>query len=208
MTGSIPDVHWRAVPLEHLRHHPSFEALPHPDAVTDLSTPEDVRLFRQDSWQWDALHAGRCTTSQATAALGLLESKAGGVLGIPRSLQKGAVGAFHRLGQPGLRTLEDMREVLCTGGGNSPPELELLDYPVWDVETADKARAREKAEAENTGDEQNNDGNGKANNGRKKGANRQQQKIFAAFYLPRLKKSDLDRRRNILQDYYLSSNDK
>ena len=171
MTGNIPDVHWRAIPLEHLRHHPAFEALPHPDAITTLSSLEDVRLFRQDSWQWDALHAGRCTTSQATAALGLLESKAGGELGIPRSLQKGAVGAFHRLSQPGLRTLEDMREVLCTGEGNSPPELEMLDYPVWDTQGGKQRRI----EAD---------------------------KGFHAFYLPRIKKSDLDRRRTILKDYY------
>ena len=191
MTGNIPDVHWRAIPLEHLRHHPSFEGLPHPDTITTLESLEDVRLFRQDSWQWDALHSGRCTTSQATAALGLLESKAGGELGIPRSLQKGAVGAYHRLSQPGLRTLEDMREVLCTGEGNSPPELDMLDYAVWDVEAADKARDEaEKYEK-----------NGK--NGKTKAGGQQLQKGFNAFYLPRIKKSDLDRRRNILKDYYL-----
>ena len=190
MTGNIPDVHWRAIPLEHLRHHPSFEALPHPDTITALDSLEDVRLFRQDSWQWDALHSGRCTTSQATAALGVLESRAGGELGIPRSLQKGAVGAYHRLSQPGLRNLEDMREVLCTGEGNSPPELDMLDFPVWDVEAADKARNEaEKYEK-----------NGK--NGKTKASGQQQQKGFNAFYLPRIKMSDLDRRRNILKDYY------
>lgn len=193
-TGNIPDVHWRAIPLEHLRHHPSFEALPHPDTITTLDSLEDVRLFRQDSWQWDALHSGRCTTSQATAALGLLESKAGGELGIPRSLQKGAVGAYHRLSQPGLRSLEDMREVLCTGEGNSPPELDMLDYRVWDTKAADKARDEaEKNEA--------NGNSGK--NGKTKASGQQQQKGFNAFYLPRIKKSDLDRRRNILKDYYL-----
>ena len=182
MTGSIPDVHWRAIPLDHLRHHPSFEPLPHPDTITTLSSPEDVRLFRQDSWQWDALHSGRCTTSQATAALGLLESRAGSELGIPRSLQKGAQGAYHRLSKPGLRTLDDMREVLCTGEGNSPPELDVLDYPVWGAKTA--------AEVE------------KSKEKKTKQWKKQHHKDFAANYLPRIKKSDLERRRNILKDYY------
>ena len=182
MTGSIPDVHWRAIPLDHLRHHPSFEPLPHPDTITTLSSPEDVRLFRQDSWQWDALHSGRCTTSQATAALGLLERRAGSELGIPRSLQKGAQGAYHRLSRPGLRTLDDMREVLCTGEGNSPPELDVLDYPVWGAKTAAEM---EKSKEKET-----------------KQWKKQHHKDFAANYLPRIKKSDLDRRRNILKDYY------
>ena len=182
MTGNIPDVHWRAIPLDHLRHHPSFEPLPHPDTITQLASPEDVRLFRQDSWQWDALHSGRCTTSQATAALGLLESRAGSELGIPRSLQKGAQGAYHRLSRPGLRTLDDMREVLCTGEGNSPPELDFLDYPVWGTKTAVEM---EKSKEKET-----------------KQWKKQHHKDFAANYLPRIKKSDLDRRRNILKDYY------
>jgi len=196
--GNIPDVHWRAIPLDHLRHHPSFEALPHPDTVTALDSLEDVRLFRQDSWQWDALHSGRCTTSQATAALGLLESRAGSELGIPRSLQKGAVGAYHRLGRPGLRSLEDMREVLCTGEGNSPPELEMLDYPVWDT-------AKNSARAKNgNGNKGNEDANTKKEKKQKNGQlNQQQHKDFAANYLPRIKKSDLERRRRILKDYYL-----
>lgn len=170
MTGNIPDVYWRAVPMEHLRHHPNFEALPHPDTIRELKSLEDVRLFRQDSWQWDALHGGRCTTSQATAALGLLEPQAGNALGIPRSLQKGAVGAYHRLSKPALRTLEDMNEVLCTGEGNSPPELETLDYPVWDSKRTTRFRCT---------------------------------KNFAALYLPRITKTDLDRRKQRMKHYYL-----
>mmetsp|Transcript_28 Transcript_28/g.60 ORF Transcript_28/g.60 Transcript_28/m.60 type:complete len:624 (+) Transcript_28:197-2068(+) len=170
MTGNIPDVYWRAVPLEHLRHHPRFEPLPHPDTVKELKSLEDVRLFRQESWQWDALHSGRCTTSQATAALGLLDPEAGSVLGIPRSLQKGAVGAYHRLRKPALRSLDDMNEVLCTGEGNSPPDLETLDYPVWDSKRTTRFRGTTS---------------------------------FAALYLPRIKRTDLDRRRQRLKDYYL-----
>jgi len=169
MTGNIPDVYWRAIPLEHLRHHPNFEALPHPDTITHLKSLEDTRLFRQDSWQWDALHSGRCTTSQATAALGLLEPLAGKVLGIPRSLQKGAVGAFHRLQKPAIRSLEDMNDILCTGEGNSPMELEILDAPVWNDD--EKIRMGMK-------------------------------KKFAAVYLPRIRQSDLDRRRELLKTYY------
>lgn len=114
--GNIPDVHWRAIPIEHLRSHPLYTPLPHPDTIKTLNSLEEVRMFRQDSWQWDELHRGRCTTSQAAPALGLLEPNAAKALGIPRSLQKGCMGAFRRLGQPALRTLEEMNEVLCTGG--------------------------------------------------------------------------------------------
>lgn len=75
-TGDLPDVHWRSIPMSHLRCHPNFQPLPPPSSVNSLPTREHVRYFRQESWQWDYLHRGRCTTSQAAAALGFLESKA------------------------------------------------------------------------------------------------------------------------------------
>ena len=104
--------------MDHLRHHPVFQPLPHPDKISRLKYLEDARYFRQDSWQWDALHNGRCTTSQAAPALGLMEPKAAKLLGIPRSLQNGSSGAYCRLGEPALRTLKEMNEILCTGDGN------------------------------------------------------------------------------------------
>jgi hypothetical protein len=75
-TGNLPDVHWRSIPMSHLRCHPNFQPLPPPSQITSLKTKEHVRYFRQESWQWDYLHRGRCTTSQTAAALGFLESKA------------------------------------------------------------------------------------------------------------------------------------
>ena len=51
--GNIPDIHWRSIPMNHLRLHPYFDALPI-DVVHQLDCLEDVRNFRQDSWQWDA----------------------------------------------------------------------------------------------------------------------------------------------------------
>ena len=112
--GNLPDLFWRAIPMEHLRQHPRFHALPssQQQIQQQLSSLEDVRYFRQDSWQWDALHAGRCTTSQAVAALGFLEPTVGQLLGIPVSWRRGGKGAFVRLRKPALRTLEEMNAVL------------------------------------------------------------------------------------------------
>lgn len=108
--GNLPDVHWRAISMEHLRMHPQFDALP--EFVDTLNNLEDVRNFRQDSWQWEALHAGRCTTSQVSAALGFLEPQAAKALQIPKSWQRGGLGAYYRLSDNALRTLEEIREAL------------------------------------------------------------------------------------------------
>ena len=98
-TGNIPDVSWRSISMNHLRAHPNFQPLPPPSLITNLPSREHVRYFRQDSWQWDYLHTGRCTTSQASSALGFLEAKCASYLGIPKSLQRGGCGAFDRLRQ-------------------------------------------------------------------------------------------------------------
>jgi hypothetical protein len=111
--GNLPDIHWRAVTLENLRQHPLFEPLPLPQSIEKVDCLEDVRNFRQESWQWDALHNGRCTTSQAVAALGFLDPASGGVLGVPWSWRKGSIGAFYRLRAKALGTIEEMNKVLC-----------------------------------------------------------------------------------------------
>ena len=113
LEGNYPDIHWRSVPLEHLRLHP--RVVPLPPTVDRLEQMEDVRHFRQESWQWDALHRGRCTTSQAVAALGFLEPSAGAALGVPMAWRRGGGGAFARLREPALRTLAEMNTVLCDG---------------------------------------------------------------------------------------------
>ena len=60
-------------------------SLPLPDDVF-ASTPSEYSLFRQDSWQWGALHAGRLTTARAASCLGFYEQHAARVLKVPRSL--------------------------------------------------------------------------------------------------------------------------
>lgn len=117
-TGNLPDVHWRAITMSHLRSHPNFQPLPPPSMITTLPTKEHVRYFRQDSWQWDYLHTGRCTTSQTASALGFLEPKAASFLGIPRSLQRGGISAWDRLQQTedeNNDSLEYMNDILCEG---------------------------------------------------------------------------------------------
>ena len=138
--GNLPDVYWRAIPLEHVRHHPRVQALPDPSRIVQLSCLEDVRKFRQDSWQWHALHAGRCTTSQAVAALGFLEPLAGEFLNVPVSLRRGGRGAFVRLRQPAIRTMDEINQQFCSAPPNAtitttPPISE--PSPVWHVATAD-----------------------------------------------------------------------
>jgi len=121
--GNIPNVHWRAITMNDLRNHPLYHALPPPNTIS-LTKLEDVRNFRQDSWQWGALHVGRCTTSYVSMALGFLEPKTGRRLGIPMSLQRSSDGAFGRLAEGGsaLRTLEEMVEVLCENGDGEDEE--------------------------------------------------------------------------------------
>ena len=120
-TGNIPDVAWRSISMNHLRAHPNFQPLPPPSHITNLPSREHVRYFRQDSWQWDYLHTGRCTTSQASSALGFLEAKCASYLGIPTSLQRGGFGAFDRLRQC-YNTADDQslggwERTLCSSNG-------------------------------------------------------------------------------------------
>ena len=68
--GCTPNVAWRCVSMQQLRAHPAFVALPPPWRVTP-TTAADLRLFRQDSQQWSAIHAGRITTSACASCLGL-----------------------------------------------------------------------------------------------------------------------------------------
>lgn len=111
--GNYPDVFWRSISMEHMRKHPQFDPLP--PQIDTLAKMEDVKNFRQDSWQWDALHRGRCTTSQVSAALGFLEPSAATALSIPKSWQRGAMGAYFRLRdeqEEAMNTLEEMQDFL------------------------------------------------------------------------------------------------
>ena len=138
-TGNLPDPWFRSISLPHLRLHPRFRPLP--TRVPKLQTLEDVARFRQESWQWDALHRGRCTTSQAAGALGFLNPSAGQQLGVPTSWQRGGMGSYHRLRQDALRTVEDMNQAFYEPGMDhavvgDEEEDELEDdggdsFPLW-----------------------------------------------------------------------------
>jgi hypothetical protein len=115
--GKAPNIDWQAITMEDLRAHPLYGELPHPLEVdlgelgtlsagyTDpasLGKRMMLQQFRQDSWQWDALHAGRLTTSKAASCLGFYEERAGKKLGVPRSLRghMKALNAWRDLCEP------------------------------------------------------------------------------------------------------------
>jgi hypothetical protein len=128
--GNFPDIYWRSISMDHLRQHPQFDALP--ERVASIDTLEDVKSFRQDSWQWDVLHRGRCTTSQASAALGFLEPHAATALFIPKSWQRGGLGAYYRLRddeEGALQSLEEMRRILLETDDDDDDELIEEDSP-------------------------------------------------------------------------------
>ena len=109
--GNYPDVYWRSISMDHLRLHPHFDPLPHPPPPTStIDSMEDTRKFRQGSWQWDALHVGRCTTSQALAALGFVQPHVARQFHIPRSWLPRT--PYEHLQDKGMETVEDMRREL------------------------------------------------------------------------------------------------
>jgi len=136
-TGNLPDPWFRAVSLPHLRCHPQFRPLP-PRITTPLQRLDEVSHYRQESWQWDALHQGRCTTSQAAGALGFLNPSVASVLGIPNSWRKGGIGSYQRLSKPALRTVEDMNQAFFPQGENDASSTDASEpnvgdeEPIWD----------------------------------------------------------------------------
>lgn len=62
-TTGLANIYWRAVDVEDLRTHPYFNSLPPPSEVF-VTNASEFSLFRQDSWQWGALHSGRLTTAR------------------------------------------------------------------------------------------------------------------------------------------------
>lgn len=98
--GDMPNVSWRSISIDHVRSHPLFHPLPHPDLLA-VGALQDLMKFRQHTWQWDALHQGRLTTSRLSAVLGVYESKSASFLGVPKSLQghSKVLSAFNHLRQ-------------------------------------------------------------------------------------------------------------
>lgn len=89
--------------MTELRAHPAFVALPPAHLVFPTSASE-LRLFRQDSRQWWACHAGRISTSACASCLGVYEERTASQLGVPPSLRgRGkALDAYSRLASPVL----------------------------------------------------------------------------------------------------------
>jgi hypothetical protein len=98
--GSIANIYWGAIPMDDLRAHPHYTALPDPSDII-ISTYQDLCLFRQDTWQWDALHQGRLTTSKLASLLGFYEQETATYLRIPNSLRghERAVASWQHLRQ-------------------------------------------------------------------------------------------------------------
>ncbi|KAL3784426.1 hypothetical protein ACHAW5_006532 [Stephanodiscus triporus] len=188
-TGNMPDVHWRAISMSHLRSHPNFRPLPPPSMIRSLPTREHVRYFRQDSWQWDYLHAGRCTTSQCSSALGFLEPRAADFLGIPKSLQRGGgAGAWDRLRQVpgGDLSLEGLEGALCEQRGPSA----LDDERVWSWRPGSRESERLWKTAASM---------------RVGAAARTKPFPFAAKYIPSLTRDDLCRRKLRVSEHHHAS---
>ena len=97
--------------MKHLRLHPNFDPLPHPSQIHFLQNFTQASQFRQDSWQWQALHMGRCTTSQTASALGLLEPKSASCMGVPKSLWKSGSRAYDRLKEGSRETTHENEEI-------------------------------------------------------------------------------------------------
>ena len=189
-TGNLPDPWYRAISMEALRQHPRFVSLA--PTVTTLETLDDVSLFRQESWQWDALHVGRCTTSQAVGALGFLDPSPAQVLNIPNSWRKGARGAYQRLSQtPVLRTLEDMRRVLLVPSpqNNGDDTTPKSDPMVTDDDDVDDEEEEESYWKETSGTDTNENGSSSPAN-----------VTFAADYLYQPTEEEFKQRRKFIKE--------
>ena len=99
--GKFANINWKAIPMKDLRVHPYYRPLPEPIyiPIDSLKGFEDCSIFRQNSWQWDALHVGRLTTSKLASCLGFYENSAAESLDIPHGLRSHdrAVGAWNDL---------------------------------------------------------------------------------------------------------------
>uniref|UniRef100_A0A0G4HES6 Uncharacterized protein n=1 Tax=Chromera velia CCMP2878 TaxID=1169474 RepID=A0A0G4HES6_9ALVE len=111
--GHVPNLFWRRISKEDLNGHPLFKPLEPPST---LSSPSDLSLFPQDSWQWDALHLGRVTSARLAPALGFFEPHAAARLDIPYGFRS-STAAQH--------VADSFRDpsqwAVVTGGGVSPP---------------------------------------------------------------------------------------
>lgn len=118
----LANVYWRSISETDLRSHPLYNALPETASITAVNSPADFRIFRQGSWQWNALHSGRLTTSKAASCLGFYEPHAGGILKLPKSLMSHsrAQHAWQQLRQLPLGQ-DDWASLIESDPSASPP---------------------------------------------------------------------------------------
>lgn len=133
--GKFANIFWRSIAIDDLRAHPYFEALPNPSSV-HAQTPKSFASFRQDSWQWDALHQGRLTTSKAAACLGFYELSPARLLNVPRSLSSHsrAIGAWQQLLLSPPRDWAFLNRDFTAGNcssANISRRKEFIAEPVW-----------------------------------------------------------------------------
>ena len=92
ISGTNPNIHWRAISTEELRSHPRVIGLPPADGV-QLAGPKSFHWVRQDDPLWDDLHEGVLTSRHLLSALGMREERAASICGFPRACsQTGAIG--------------------------------------------------------------------------------------------------------------------
>lgn len=130
--GSIANVRWKAISMSDLREHPCFIPLPPPNEVI-YSSAKDFCLFRQESWQWDALHQGRLTTSKLSSCLGFYEPLAAKILGIPNSLQghERAVSSWEHLRRKSPENFDFLNETLTDYDIKEKKEKNEFEGSVW-----------------------------------------------------------------------------
>ena len=117
--GHSPNITWRRVEEQHVARHPLFVPLPDTASDTRIGSGsfEALRLFKQQSWQWDALHTGRLTTSKLAGFLGLFEPSAAAKLKVPKGLRghSKAVSAYqHLMIQTEQHTIASRDKILGT----------------------------------------------------------------------------------------------
>jgi hypothetical protein len=82
-----------------LREHPFYLSLPFPNSLLPLEDESSFSRIRQGTEAWDAVHAGRLTTSLCATVLGFYEAQAADFLGVPMGLRghERAIRAYQRL---------------------------------------------------------------------------------------------------------------
>ena len=110
-SGYTPNVYWRSPTFQELRRLPGYRALPPPELV-ELRCEACAPFFRQDSYEWAALHSGRVTTSALPGVLGMKER----ISSLKLKLPKGYASHHHALKVRKHETKTSNRKSRCCAG--------------------------------------------------------------------------------------------